>query len=273
MIFSRKGFDSSAGGFPSPIIDGMPRSLPIPTRMASTDCFGDLREPLASIIEYHSRGKFSRTTACHIDPDIDRTMKRRAPGWRGSLGQVSRAQTHLQNNDVQQGDLFLFFGLFQEHQSAAGQHRFVGGRKHMLFGWLQVGEVILLGRDGRHVLRTKPWLEGHPHVSEGWSDNNTLYVASENLSLGSDELSLSGFGVFPQGRDMTDPLSEKPSVWSVPDWINPRKGGVGMTFHRDPQNWSDRTVRSAGRGQEFVADITHRVDAIEWLVQLFRREA
>ena len=30
LVFSRKGFDSSAGGFPSPIINGKPISLPIP---------------------------------------------------------------------------------------------------------------------------------------------------------------------------------------------------------------------------------------------------
>ena len=32
LVFSRKGFDSSAGGFPSPIISGKAISLPIPYR-------------------------------------------------------------------------------------------------------------------------------------------------------------------------------------------------------------------------------------------------
>jgi hypothetical protein len=35
IVFSRKGLDSGAGGFPSPIIDGRPISLPIPTRIRS----------------------------------------------------------------------------------------------------------------------------------------------------------------------------------------------------------------------------------------------
>ena len=30
VVFSRKGFDGSAGGSPSPIIDGIPLSIPIP---------------------------------------------------------------------------------------------------------------------------------------------------------------------------------------------------------------------------------------------------
>ena len=35
IIFSRKGFDSAAGKAPSPIIDGEPISLPIPTERRS----------------------------------------------------------------------------------------------------------------------------------------------------------------------------------------------------------------------------------------------
>src|SRR6267378_2603959 len=35
VIFSRKGFDSAAGNPPSPIIDGEPISLPIPTKRRS----------------------------------------------------------------------------------------------------------------------------------------------------------------------------------------------------------------------------------------------
>lgn len=45
VIFSRKGFDSAAGGCPSPIVEGKPISLPIPTRMPSVVCFGDLSDP------------------------------------------------------------------------------------------------------------------------------------------------------------------------------------------------------------------------------------
>jgi hypothetical protein len=35
VIFSRKGFDSAAGKVPSPIIEGEPISLPIPTERRS----------------------------------------------------------------------------------------------------------------------------------------------------------------------------------------------------------------------------------------------
>lgn len=60
-----------------------------------------------------------------------------------------------------------------------------------------------------------------------------------------------------------------PSMWCVPDWLNPCRGGVGMTYH--PANrWSaDGGLRAASRGQEFIADIEGRVDAAVWLIRLF----
>jgi hypothetical protein len=44
IIFSRKGFDSASGGCPSPIVDGMPIPLPIPTRqpIATIHCGRDM---------------------------------------------------------------------------------------------------------------------------------------------------------------------------------------------------------------------------------------
>lgn len=42
IIFSRKGFDTGSGGAPSPIIDGRPVSLPIPTKRRSMISYEDL---------------------------------------------------------------------------------------------------------------------------------------------------------------------------------------------------------------------------------------
>jgi hypothetical protein len=45
-----------------------------------------------------------------------------------------------------------------------------------------------------------------------------------------------------------------------------------MTYHPE-ERWSEEgTVRTAARGQEFVADITGRQDALAWLRDLFERE-
>ena len=50
VILSRKGFDSGAGGVPSPIIDGRPVSMPIPQE--------DLG--VGDVVERITRGRLSR---------------------------------------------------------------------------------------------------------------------------------------------------------------------------------------------------------------------
>lgn len=45
-----------------------------------------------------------------------------------------------------------------------------------------------------------------------------------------------------------------------------------MTYH-PAERWNpDDTLRSAARGQEFVADIGERQDAIDWLLQVLEGE-
>lgn len=273
VIFSRKGVDSTAGRIPSPIVDGVPHSLPIPTAMPSRDRYRDLGDQLRNYIEVQSRGRLSGDDLCHIDPDIDRTRKPRGSSWRGALGQASAARTHLLRRGVQAGDLFLFFGVFRDATAANGALIPIGPKKHVVWGWMQVDHVIELGRDGRHVLAEFPWLDTHPHVSDGWGDDNTLFVGAEQLCLGQSNGHLPGCGVFRRGFTLTHPSSELASVWSVPDWLNPLKGGVGMSYHRSPKVWGEDKVRSAGRGQEFVTDITGRDDAQKWLVELIEGHA
>jgi hypothetical protein len=175
---------------------------------------------------------------------------------------------------VVSGDLFLFFGLFR-HAEHGASWTFIGPPEHRLFGWLQVEEILKLGTDGwQSALKARPWLCDHPHVRAGWIDkkykNNTLYVATEWLSLNRHQFKLPGWGVFQMGRRLTVPNSV-PSIWTVPDWLNPECGGVGMTYHLvNSGRWNrNGTVRCVGRGQEFVSSIDGRDDALIWLRHLF----
>ena len=263
VIFSRKGFDSAAGGSPSPIINGEPLSLPIPTKMPTPIRFGDLIGPHAGLVADLTRGKWTAESFCHLDPDINPATLSRMPGWRGSLGQVSRAQSHLANQCVQKGDLFVFWGLFRPVQKL-DIWRFTAKKEHRIWGWLQIADIIDLGPDGSHVLQDKPWLKDHPHCRAGWSATNVLYVATDRLTIDSLPLSLPGYGVLKQGYRLTK-KGATPSVWTVPNWLNPKKGGTGMTYH--PLNrWSeDGTLKSAAKGQEFVANIGTSEIARQWI--------
>lgn len=266
VILSRKGFDSAAGGCPSPIIDGRPLSMPIPTRMPTPIRFGDLNGSYGTLVSDLTKGRWTEGDWCHVDPDICAGLLPRRAGWRGALGQVAAAQGHLAKQGVQTGDLFVFWGLFRPVE-CRDRWRFVGRPEHRIWGWLQVGEIISLGADGSHAVRRYPWLSDHPHVRTGWDAVNVLYVATEELTFGSRLTSQPGFGVMTTGYSLSV-QGENVSTWRVPDWLHSLRGGSGMTYH-PPHRWSDEgIVRTAARGQEFVANIEQDDVAAEWLARL-----
>jgi len=275
IIFSRKGFDSSAGGVPSPIVDGHPISLPIPTRMPSRTSYRDLVDPMHSLVEDLTAGRITADAMCHLDPDLNPkiTRKPRALGWRGSLGQVGAAQSHLKNCGVGAGDVFVFWGLFRRAElDVSGRWRFVGACEHRIFGWLQVGEVLPMLPDPEAACAIRPWLTGHPHASAGWSKNNTIYVASPRLVLDGLRTKFPGFGTLTYGRRLTGERAEAVTEWHIPSWLDPTQGGTGMTYH-PPARWlGEGVVRAAARGQEFVADVGDRRVTRKWLLQLLEAE-
>lgn len=267
IIFSRKGFDTGTGGCASPIIQGACISLPIPTRMPTPMTFSDLNGAHGDLVEDLTTGRITRTTPCHLDPDIDATLVARQPDWRGALGQVGAAQGHLDGSGVGAGALFLFWGLFRP-VTRKQRWIFDGPPEHRVFGWLQAGEVIHLGSDGSHALRRYPWLADHPHVRAGWSEKNTLYIASEELRLNGRSTGLPGWGRLPFGYRLTAANGEaqvRAGRWRAPDWLNPKRGGSGMTYHRAPERWDDETVQVVSRGQEFVANTNGSDEARAWI--------
>lgn len=274
IAFSRKGFDTANGGFPSPLVEGRPVSLPIPTRGPSATRFGDLGAARMALVSDLARGRFGPDRHCHLDPDIEEAaLPARPPGWRGALGRAGAAQTHLAHQGVGEGDLFLFWGLFRPaRRGADGAWRFEGEAEHRLFGWLRVGAVLRPGADGDGALATHPWLRDHPHARAGWPANNTIYLAAERLGLPGTPDGLPGWGLFPQGRRLTAP-GRRASVWLVPAWLDPLRGGTGLSFHAAPERWREAGVLAGvARGQEFVADATGREDAAAWLAGLWQAD-
>jgi len=272
IIFSRKGFDSSYGGCPSPIINGLPYSLPIPTKMPTSKSYRDLNLLQCELVSTLTKGGIKPEDCCHLDPDIDFSALPRAEGWRGALGQVGASASHLENQKVGKGDLFLFFGLFR-HLSDTKKPAFIGPPEYRIFGWLQIDEIIQLGSDGSWILKNYPWLKDHPHARPGWNNTskNVLYIAAQELNIKNIVMKKSGYGLFSKGHRLTANKPRK-TIWSMPDWLNPHLGGVGMTYH-SPDKWDQNGIlQSASRGQEFVADIGCRSDALDWLKQLLERD-
>ena len=117
IILSRKGFDSSSGGRPSPILaDGRMVSLPIPDEQSPIR-YMDIRWKeynLGDLVSDLTNGRVPASSSAHLDPDINCESLSRHAEWRPIFGQIGAAQGHLRKNNVQPGDIFLFFGLYQK---------------------------------------------------------------------------------------------------------------------------------------------------------------
>ena len=232
IIFSRKGFDSSAGGGPSPIVNGRPVSLPIPAGTASRTTYGALG--LGEHAAKASRGRFGPDDLCHHDPMF-------LPDGTCAFGQHSAAQTHLEGQGVGPGDVFVFFGLFAEEETSEPHHR--------IFGYLRVEEMITLS-DG--VPLTMIDID-HPHALAMHSANDVIWCGEGRMAKRAS----------PQLR-LTVP-GGPPTLWQRPPWL--KRGG--LSYHDRPDRWiRGGKLRSVARGQEFVADAGRRKAPREWLEQI-----
>jgi hypothetical protein len=232
VIFSRKGFDTSFGGAPSPIIEGVPISLPIPTKQRSVTTYR--LAGVGQIVEDMTKGRIRADDLCHEDPMFFNGH------W--AFGQVGPAQSHLERNGIGAGDVFLFFGLFASRDGR--------DRHHRIFGYLEIEEVRCLGSRPSESDNPKGFLRRHPHTIGEWKSNNTLYLGSgAKAKTAHPLLRLSK----PEGAV---------SIWTVPPWLK----ATALTYHSNPTRWADDTeLRVTSPGQEFVANIGDETAAREWL--------
>lgn len=248
IILSRKGFDSSAGKQASPILpDGTLLSLPIPSFDDNVG-FSDLSyegQSYQSIINsLNPRNKVG--AMCHLDPDIRPELRPRDPAWLPAFGQMDAALTSLRNNNVSDGDLFLFFGWFRPTEyDAKGMLKYQkkAPHLHIIYGYMEVGEIIT-------DLKSVPdWLSDHPHTAytKAWHDGrNALFIATKQLSI-APELPGAGSLTMRNDRVLTKPGYSR-RFWSLPDFFKK----VKISYHPSP--WVNGCFKSVGRGQEFVMD-------------------
>jgi hypothetical protein len=278
IILSRKGFDSSAGGKPSPILpDGRMLSLPIPSKQSPIR-YKDIRWQeynLGMLVSDLTGGRIPASHFAHLDPDISSESLSRHSEWRPIFGQTGAAQGHLRKNNVQTGDIFLFFGLFRNVIETAG--KLIWDKRsplrHVLWGWLQIDEVLKV--DGCNRSKYE-WAKYHPHFHQNFT-NNTLYIARKYLTLrGVSSRGLAGAGIFPYFSEqlvLTTPAATTPSQWELPQWFYPRDGKCPLTYHSDLARWqrteNGTRLNAVARGQEFILDTEEFHHAIEWTKMLF----
>lgn len=281
LILSRKGFDSKYGGCPSPIFpDSTMYSLPIPGDGDEEPiCYRDLFHGninIGRVVEDLTGGRHDAWNLAGLDPDVRPNAVSRYDGWQGLFGQAGASQTHLANQCVGSGDVFLFFGLFRRVQkNHAGWHFVRNAPKlHILWGWLQIEQVCKVD-DIRHDEKFD-WATYHCHFNNSWSGDpkNTLYVATHRLDI-NDTAVTAGAGVFPRFDErlvLTKPNSSV-SRWRLPRWFYPDGNKTPLTYHPHElwqQSEDFAYVRRRGPGQEFVLDLAQYPEALGWFSDLVR---
>ncbi|MFY9986043.1 MAG: hypothetical protein WAK31_14860 [Chthoniobacterales bacterium] len=297
IILSRKGFDANLGRRASPIFDDETMvSIPIPEgpnspegpnlRVKYDDIVDKDGHSLGPLVESLTGKQIHGCDGVHLDPDLtEAAIQRRNPvGWLPSLGHTAGAQTHLANNDVGEGDLFLFFGWFRRVRNVAGKWRYIPGSPDLqvLFGWLQIGEILTVDGSPSAIIKEYPWLEYHPHLSISYArwrgyENNTIYVAREWMSLPEIEDSkIKGGGIFPRfnsSLQLTAPDQHNRTLWLLPDSFRPKDKHT-MTYHSNEMRWkpcgAGYHLQTVGRGQEFILKTKDYPGIISWTGSLFK---
>lgn len=262
LVLSRKGFDTSAGGGPSPVLpDGTMASLPVPEQPAFAE--GSVPYDAVAVVPGWTAARLARAlgaddavvvAGAHLDPDLDAAARPRSTGWRPSFGQAGAAAAHLANQGVGVGDTFVFWGLFRHAVVAGGTATWDRSRRpfHAVFGWLTVGAVLHPARAGD----APTWTAHHPHVAAPGRNANTLYVAADRGPCG-----LPGAGRLAWHDVLRLSVPEGPaSRWALPLSCHPDRSGAELTYHRDRSRWSESAgearLRTVPRGQEFVVEAT-----------------
>ena len=232
IVLSRKGFDTGSGGTASPIIGGRPISLPIPTSRRSITSYDHLG--LGDIVEKVTRGKVGRDHLCHEDPMF--------VGDQCIFGQCGMAQSHLKNQCVDVGDVFLFFGLFSDDLGKKRHHR--------IFGFLRIDDVAICLPESSLPSYLNCLPRRHPHTIGDWNANNTIYRGAGRAASRAH----AGLRLTQPGG----PLRQ----WVVPTWLR----DAGLSFHGKAERWLgiDR-LEVVARGQEFVVDIGSQPGPRSWL--------
>ena len=281
IILSRKGFDSSAGGVPSPILPSSRLySLPIPENPVDSRPDLSYRGMTANgvsagdLVLDLTRGKVKPDQTPHLDPDLDYNSVPRKAGWKPLFGQAGAAESHLQKNGVKEGDIFLFFGWFRKVELVKGVYRYISNAPdlHVIFGWLQIERRIDVGP----CKEIPDWAMDHAHcVRTKHSNPDVIYISRETMHLPFHGIDKSGAGLFGKfdPRLCLTMQNQNRSIWQLPGWLRLEDGKKkGLSYHRSAKRWTVQNdftrLATVGRGQEFVLDCDEYPEALDWLADL-----
>lgn len=275
IIFSKKGFDTQNGKWPSPILpDGSMYSIPIPASEGNFR-YGQLEyklNGLTRIMNDVTGNSIKSGKKVYIDFDYAHThfTAHNDPFWieeqylKGYvLGPLWSAQGHLRNYKVGRGDLFLFYGIFQEVEEVDGKWRYQpeSRMRYVFFGWLQIGEIVDLHDMQRRsdLLQQVPGIKSHPHVYKDYKINNMLYIPMQgDLMIGgkSTGKDCSGRFSYHNKRCLSSPFNNNTlNPWLLPRCFSSKEAFSKKTVIQQVNDQSIEITFLAKFNQEVVFDI------------------
>jgi hypothetical protein len=281
IILSRKGFDSSNGGFASPIFpDGTLLSLPIPQDSDSGCEYSDIsfkyentQYTYEEII--HNLTNKNPKKYCHLDPDIREVIrKENISNWKAAFGPDTRPHGILRNAGVNEddGDLFLFFGWFKWVEYLQDKNKWgyntkvhddIGQRGlHVIYGYMQIDKIINSRDKPNEFIDKIHEYKWHPHLhnvdpSRIKDLNETLYLPKQDknakLTIYGHETDFPAYGTLHYrencvltGMDMdTNPPSRFKDwyKWKWFDWMNVGDKKFKMTSQLSKQTYGKNKIQ------------------------------
>jgi hypothetical protein len=288
IILSRKGMDSGFAEIPSPIIQNENGkwelySLPIPSP------YSDIKYNQLNLFKDFTLAKFIgdvntskknlvQNKLCHLDPDIRKEYySDRSENWKPNFGQVKSAQSHLKNQKIDCGDVFIFFGWFKKAELKNGKFQYIYDENypngfHAIYAYLQIDKIY---KPNLNMNNVPEWLNYHPHVKykdepEFNHPNNTIYVSSKEFKHRKIN-NKTGSGTLNFSDDLILTKKGQPyrTLWELPQSFHP-KNKITLSYHNNLKRWSiigqKTNLKSVSRGQEFVFNENELIE--EWCCDL-----
>ncbi|KAJ3299676.1 hypothetical protein HK104_007747 [Borealophlyctis nickersoniae] len=276
ISLSRKGFDSGAGGYPSPIINNRAYSIPIPASKfrypTDRTRYRDITFPdginMGEIVEDLTRGKIKADAVCHFDPFLWDD-----PRGRPVLGHSGASQSHLKMKGFGPGCTFLFYGWFRDAEKVDGVWRYVRGApdRHVIFGYMNVSQCLPVD-DIRDPLELG--LDPNfAHFGRPVDPFNTLYMSPKSMIVQGRKVPGAGLIPVVGPTNVLTRCGETRRMWELPEFLHPTTG-VEISCNKEINRWSlcegRCELKSAMRGQEFVIQGLDAKKRDEWLASILR---
>lgn len=274
VIFSRKGFDSSYGGFPSIILpeemESKMISFPIPE--TNPKGYGKKAEDIKFVLKKQNLSlkeifeqlgidekinipstparKGLNNTVFHFDPELQEVENMRSYA---AFGQSDKASSHLLSHGLDKGDVFLFFGSFKKTFFENNKITYDSAMYdiHAIWGYMIVDDIV-------HVKNIDESLGKYPDITTHLHYKNKNIENGENIIICG-----SRFGTFNyDDKYRLTKLGYSKTSWELPEFFKNANISYCNTVIKPSR------FKTAAIGQEFIVTNFDDPKMKEWLINL-----